>query len=55
MAGKIWRIGLMGHASNLKNVLLCLSALDDALTALGAPIESGLAIAATRKVIKAGD
>ena len=49
MAGKIWRIGLMGHASNIKNVLLCLSALDDALTALGAPIEPGLAIAAARK------
>ncbi|MGF1548351.1 MAG: pyridoxal-phosphate-dependent aminotransferase family protein [Thiotrichales bacterium] len=26
-AGKVWRIGLMGYASNPKNVLLCLSAL----------------------------
>ncbi len=26
-AGKVWRIGLMGHAANARNVLLCLSAL----------------------------
>ena len=27
-AGKVWRIGLMGYASNPKNVLTCLSALE---------------------------
>ena len=27
LAGKVWRIGLMGHASNLKNVEFCVSAL----------------------------
>jgi alanine-glyoxylate transaminase/serine-glyoxylate transaminase/serine-pyruvate transaminase len=27
MAGKIWRIGLMGHSSNPKNVTYCLSVL----------------------------
>lgn len=32
LAGKIWRIGLMGHAANARNVLLCLSALDDVLS-----------------------
>ncbi len=26
-AGQVWRIGLMGHAANARNVLLCLSAL----------------------------
>ena len=31
MAGKVWRIGLMGYASNPRNVLLCLGALDDVL------------------------
>jgi len=31
MAGKVWRVGLMGHASNPRNVRLCLNALDDAL------------------------
>jgi len=32
MAGKIWRIGLMGYASNPKNVLYCVSALREILT-----------------------
>ena len=27
MAGKIWRIGLMGHSSQRDNVRLCLTAL----------------------------
>jgi alanine-glyoxylate transaminase/serine-glyoxylate transaminase/serine-pyruvate transaminase len=27
MAGKIWRIGLMGHSSNSKKVTYCLSVL----------------------------
>ena len=36
----------MGHASNQKNVLLCLSALDNVLTAQGAKIVSGVAVAA---------
>ncbi len=31
LAGKIWRIGLMGYTSNEKNIKLCLKALKDAL------------------------
>jgi alanine-glyoxylate transaminase / serine-glyoxylate transaminase / serine-pyruvate transaminase len=31
LAGKIWRIGLMGYTSNEKNVKLCLEALKDGL------------------------
>jgi alanine-glyoxylate transaminase/serine-glyoxylate transaminase/serine-pyruvate transaminase len=31
LAGKIWRIGLMGYSANPRNVLLCLSALGQAL------------------------
>lgn len=46
MAGKIWRIGLMGHASNETNVLLCLGALDAVLSDMGAPIDSGKSVAA---------
>ncbi len=49
MAGKIWRIGLMGHASNPKNVYLCLGAMDAILTDMGAPINSGVAVGAARK------
>jgi len=31
MAGKIWRIGLMGYGSNQKNVMYCLEALNSVL------------------------
>lgn len=41
-AGKVWRIGLMGHASSKKNVILCLTALDSVLTRMGAPIKSSV-------------
>ncbi|MDX1250992.1 MAG: alanine--glyoxylate aminotransferase family protein [Gammaproteobacteria bacterium] len=43
MAGKIWRIGLMGHSSRRENVMLCLRALDEVLSAAGADIETGAA------------
>lgn len=41
LAGKVWRIGLMGHAANQKNVLLCLHALESALRAQGVAVNSG--------------
>jgi alanine-glyoxylate transaminase/serine-glyoxylate transaminase/serine-pyruvate transaminase len=44
LAGKVWRIGLMGHACNRRNVLLCLSALEDTLLAAGADIHAGSAL-----------
>jgi alanine-glyoxylate transaminase/serine-glyoxylate transaminase/serine-pyruvate transaminase len=50
LAGKVWRIGLMGYASNPRNVLLCLSALDTVLSSMGANIECGKAVAAARGV-----
>jgi len=46
MAGKIWRIGLMGHASSQQNVLTCLGALDSVLTDMNAKIDSGKAVSA---------
>jgi len=48
MAGKIWRIGLMGYASNQTNVLFCLGALDAVLSSMKAPINSGVAVEAAR-------
>ena len=48
MAGKIWRIGLMGHASNPKNVLLCLGAMDAILSGMNAQITSGVAVSKAR-------
>jgi len=52
LAGKVWRIGIMGAASNVKNVLYCLASLDTLLTEMGAPINSGVAVAAAQKQIQ---
>ncbi len=46
MAGKVWRIGLMGYAARKDNVLLCLAALDEVLGRMNAPINHGTAVAA---------
>jgi len=51
LAGKIWRIGLMGYTSNPKNVLFCLSTLERVLTELKAPIVAGTAAAAAGKIL----
>jgi alanine-glyoxylate transaminase/serine-glyoxylate transaminase/serine-pyruvate transaminase len=41
LAGKIWRVGLMGHASRQKNVFLFLSALETVLKAQGVKLNPG--------------
>lgn len=46
MAGKVWRIGLMGHACRKDNVIKCVSALEEVLHRLGAPVTHGQASAA---------
>lgn len=48
LAGKIWRVGLMGHGSTPKNVLLCLGALEAVLRDMGAPVEGGASVDAAR-------
>jgi alanine-glyoxylate transaminase/serine-glyoxylate transaminase/serine-pyruvate transaminase len=40
-AGKVWRIGLMGHACCRKNVFLLLAALESVLKAQGGHVQSG--------------
>lgn len=52
MAGKIWRIGLMGYASNSRNVLFCLGALDAVLSDMGADITSGVAVEAASHALQ---
>ena len=44
-------IGLMGHASNKNNILVCLGALDDVLGRVKAPIQHGVAVAAAKKLL----
>ena len=46
LAGKVWRIGLMGFASNQRNVLFCLSSLANVLSSLGYPCDASSAVAA---------
>lgn len=46
LAGKVWRVGLMGFACNRKNVLFCLGALEAVLADMGADINTGVAVAA---------
>ena len=41
LAGKIWRVGLMGHAARRKNVCLFLSALEAALKAQSVNVTPG--------------
>lgn len=53
MAGKVWRIGLMGHACSARNVLLCLNALEDVLCQTGASFNKGTAVKAAHEVLSA--
>ena len=53
LAGKVWRIGLMGYGSRIENVTHCLGALDAVLANLGAPVNSGAALPAAEKVLAA--
>lgn len=53
LAGKVWRIGLMGAACNRRNVTLCLSALESTLAEMGAPIKTGKALVAAAAVYQA--
>ena len=46
LAGKVWRIGLMGFACNKTNVLFCLGALDAVLGGMTDNINKGAAVAA---------
>jgi len=48
LAGKVWRIGLMGHTCRAENIMLCLSALE---AVLGDAVKPGVAIAAAQKVL----
>ena len=48
--GKVWRIGLMGHAARQSNVLLLLAALEQLLGEQGCQFESGGSIAAANSI-----
>ena len=48
MAGKIWRVGLMGFASNPRNVMTCLTALEAVLSRQGFSLETGAGLSAAK-------
>ncbi|TGD71414.1 alanine--glyoxylate aminotransferase family protein [Mangrovimicrobium sediminis] len=51
LAGKTWRIGLMGYASNARNVGTCITALEAVLGRQGAPIKLGAGLPAARALL----
>jgi len=51
LAGKVWRIGLMGHSSRPENILLCIGALESVLGDMGADIKTGVALSAMQKAL----
>ena len=53
LAGKIWRIGLMGYSSRAENILLCLGALGNALGRAGHPVDVGGALSAAGALLDA--
>ena len=48
LAGKVWRIGLMGASCNRRNVMLCLDALENTIRAQGVELGRGAAEAAAK-------
>jgi alanine-glyoxylate transaminase/serine-glyoxylate transaminase/serine-pyruvate transaminase len=52
LAGKVWRIGLMGHSSRTENIFLCLSALEAVLADMGAKIHTGVALSAAQSAMQ---
>ncbi len=52
LAGKVWRIGLMGHSSRAENILLCVGALESVLGDMGANIKKGVALPAMQKALR---
>ena len=53
LAGKVWRIGLMGYSSRIENITQCLAALDGVLADMQAPVAHGVALPAAEKILAA--
>ena len=54
LAGRSWRIGLMGYNATSSNVLQLLSALEEALMAQGYEVPVGASLAAAQRAIRDG-
>ena len=51
LAGKIWRIGLMGESSSATHVILCLSVFEGTLSEMQTPVTKGEAVPAAQEII----
>jgi alanine-glyoxylate transaminase/serine-glyoxylate transaminase/serine-pyruvate transaminase len=51
LAGKTWRIGLMGHSSNPGNVMACINALEAVLTSQSYALKPGAGLAAAKEAL----
>ena len=51
LAGKVWRVGLMGQSSTPAHVVLLLAALERILNGMGAKVTTGQAVAAAEAVL----
>jgi alanine-glyoxylate transaminase/serine-glyoxylate transaminase/serine-pyruvate transaminase len=51
LAGRVWRIGLMGQSASARHVLYCLGALESALSMQQAKITAGAGVAAAEAVL----
>jgi len=54
LAGKVWRIGLMGYSSSAENVRAVLGALEQELSAQGFRVEKGTGVAAADRALAVG-
>jgi len=52
LAGKVWRIGLMGNSSRAENILLCVGALGAVLSGMGVKIDLGAALSAVQERLR---
>ncbi len=55
LAGKVWRIGLMGESAQEVNVFALLSALERILSKLGYEVAYGASLAAAQRALTTGD
>lgn len=51
LAGKVWRVGLMGQSASAEHVSVFLTAMEDALSVQGADINPGAGLPAARAVM----
>ena len=51
LAGKTWRIGLMGYSSNPGNVMACINALEAVLTSQSHTLKPGAGLAAAKEAL----